>query len=91
MEIKIKDIQDACQEIQDMLVEKNKSYGSSISDPVNVFCNEDIGLLNLIDVRLDDKLSRIKRGNSEGDEDTELDIIGYLILKRIIQKKWINK
>jgi hypothetical protein len=37
-----------------------------------------------INVRIDDKLSRIARGRQDViQEDTELDLIGYLILKRV--------
>ena len=39
--------------------------------------------LEQIDVRLDDKLSRIMSGQGDEDEDVEQDIIGYLILKRV--------
>jgi hypothetical protein len=35
-------------------------------------------------IRIDDKLSRIARGQDAG-EDTELDLIGYLILKRVLR------
>jgi hypothetical protein len=33
-------------------------------------------------VRIDDKMSRLVRGEAAG-EDVELDLIGYLILKRV--------
>ena len=43
-----------------------------------------------IDVCLDDKLSRIARGTNFENEDPELDIIGYLILKRVAKKFQTN-
>jgi hypothetical protein len=38
-------------------------------------------------VRIDDKLKRIKNNNLIIKEDTELDLIGYLILRRILLKE----
>lgn len=77
-------IREECDAIRDFLVEKNTSYGSSFSDPVRIFSNVDP--VQQINVRIDDKLSRIKRGHEFGSEDTELDLIGYLILKRVLVK-----
>jgi len=36
-----------------------------------------------INVRIDDKLSRIARGRDYAGDDTELDLIGYLVLRRV--------
>lgn len=41
----------------------------------------------MINIRMDDKLSRIARGDGSGNEDAELDLLGYLILKRAIKKQ----
>jgi hypothetical protein len=38
-------------------------------------------------VRIDDKLSRIARGHEFENDDTVLDLIGYLILLRVAQGK----
>lgn len=67
-----------CNNLRDMLIEKNKSYGNSALDPVRVFSSADTE--EQIKVRLDDKLSRIKRGNNNFNEDTVQDLQGYLIL-----------
>ena len=72
-----------CDEIKDLLIMKNKAYGNSAADPVRIFSRVDA--IEQINVRIDDKLSRIARGEQAG-EDTELDLIGYLILKRAIVK-----
>lgn len=66
-----------------MLIKKNEAYGDSAANPLRVFSRADT--LEALNVRIDDKLSRIARG-SDDDEDTELDLIGYLILKRAIKK-----
>ena len=78
-------IREVCQEVADFLVAKNRAYGDSASDPVRVFSKVDA--LEQINVRIDDKLSRIARGNEFDGDDTELDLIGYLILKRAIKQK----
>ena len=68
-------------QICDVLLAKNAAYGDSALQPLRIFSRaNDTEQLN---VRLDDKLSRIARGDGSGDEDAEFDIIGYLILKRI--------
>jgi hypothetical protein len=64
-----------------MLIAKNQAYGNSFSDPVRIFskATPEDGL----NIRIDDKLSRIARGQNAG-EDAILDLIGYLILKRVL-------
>jgi len=71
-----------CDEVKELLLKKNAAYGNSAGDPVRIFSNLDA--IEQIHVRIDDKLSRIARGKEYGAEDTELDLIGYLILKRVI-------
>lgn len=67
-------------EVGDMLKRKNRAYGNSALEPLRVFSrSSDVEQLN---VRIDDKLSRILRGAAD-DEDVELDLIGYLVIKRI--------
>ena len=78
-------IQEVCDEIKALLLEKNRAYGNSAADPVRIFSKADV--IEQINVRLDDKLSRIARGAEYPGDDTELDLIGYLILKRAIQRK----
>jgi hypothetical protein len=71
-----------CNEIRDLLVEKNKDYGDSALDPDNIFSKLDSA--QAICARIDDKLSRIKNvGLDEKTEDTLDDLIGYLILLKI--------
>ena len=70
-----------CDQIKDMLIEKNKSYGDSALDPIRVFSKSDT--VEQIKVRIDDKISRISRGTEfYGDNDID-DLIGYLILYKI--------
>lgn len=77
------EIKKVCAEIEALLIAKNEAYGNSAADPVRIFSKVDA--LEQINVRIDDKLSRIARGNEFDGDDTELDLIGYLILKRVIK------
>ena len=73
-------------EIQDLLIAKNQKYGNSALEPLGVFSKLDSkeGLL----IRIDDKLKRIKNGSLEkDDEDVVNDLIGYLVLLKIINSK----
>ncbi|MCK5604628.1 hypothetical protein KAR91_22255 [Candidatus Pacearchaeota archaeon] len=74
-------ITEVCDEIKQLLIEKNRKYGNSALDPVRIFSKANT--IEQLNVRLDDKLSRIKSAQGDEDEDVETDIIGYLILKRV--------
>ena len=77
-----KQIRDLGQEVIDLLVEKNKAYGSSALEPLGIFA-QGTAVDNLC-ARIDDKLARIKnRGLNDNTEDTLKDLIGYLILLHI--------
>jgi len=79
------EIVEECNAIAEMLCEKNRKYGDSALNPVRVFSRCDA--LEQINVRLDDKLSRLRSGQGDDTEDAELDLIGYLILKRIAKRR----
>jgi hypothetical protein len=73
-------------EIEDMLIDKNEKYGDSALNPVRIFSKADPR--EQIRVRLDDKLSRLVRGNHiNEDEDVAQDIIGYFILDEILKRR----
>jgi len=75
-----------CNEIRDMLIAKNQAYGNSFADPVGIFAGS-MHPMDQLNVRIDDKLKRIKNGDPDfNGEDPELDIIGYLILKRVLRR-----
>jgi hypothetical protein len=77
-------IAQVCDEIKEMLIAKNKSYGDSALNPVRIFATSDS--VEQLHVRIDDKLSRITRGGSYiGDNDID-DLIGYLILLKIARE-----
>jgi len=65
------------------LKDKNKKYGSSIMKPLGIFHKGTT--IEAINARIDDKLARIK--NQSTDEDAELDLLGYLLWKRVLIKQ----
>ena len=77
-----------CDAVKQLLIEKNKEYGASVFHPIGVFSAA--VAQDQIDVRIDDKLKRIQTvrtlDETKVHEDTELDLIGYLILKRVARK-----
>jgi len=75
-----KDLNFVLAEIRDMLLTKNAAYGNSVLEPKRIFSK--VSNIEQINVRIDDKLSRIATG-TDNTEDSELDLLGYLILKRI--------
>ena len=77
------DICTVCDEIKELLLEKNKRYGDAALNPVRIFskCNSAEAIL----VRMDDKLSRIRTSDPEDTEDAYLDLLGYLVLYRVSQ------
>jgi hypothetical protein len=73
-------IASVCDELREMLLAKNDAYGNSALDPIRCFSK--VSMVEQLNVRLDDKLSRLMRGSAAG-EDVELDLMGYLVLKRV--------
>lgn len=76
-------IEQECDSIKALLLAKNRAYGNSALDPVRIFSKSDP--IEQIRVRIDDKLSRLSRGSSAG-EDVEQDLLGYLVLLRVARK-----
>ena len=78
------DIVQICDDIKNMLLEKNKKYGNSALDPKRIFSKASAE--EQILVRIDDKLSRVSNQNTNEDEDVINDLIGYLILLKIARE-----
>lgn len=70
--------------IATLLIAKNKAYGDSALNPVRIFSKA--SRIEQLNVRIDDKISRIQRGTDFGDEDTVRDLIGYLVLRLIAEE-----
>lgn len=68
-----------CKKLEQLLLEKNKAYGSSALFPLGVFSKGDA--VESLCARMDDKLMRIKNsGINDTTEDTLSDLAGYIIL-----------
>jgi len=72
-------------EITEMLIAKNQKYGNSAIEPLGIF--SELTPEEGLKVRIDDKLKRIKNGSLDNDdEDVINDLIGYLVLLKILHK-----
>lgn len=71
MENKFKEITSS---IADLLEYKNKKYGNSALNPINIFNGK-----SKVGQRVDDKLSRIQNSDKLAKNDI-VDLIGYLVL-----------
>jgi hypothetical protein len=78
------EIRTVCQELANFLLEKNRKYGNSAIEPVRIFSRADP--IEQINVRLDDKLARIRNRQDDEDEDVEMDLLGYLVLKEVARR-----
>lgn len=67
-----------------LLRTKNAAYGDSIGNPVSVFAKADAA--TLLRARIDDKLSRVARGQEAG-EDVLRDLVGYLALLSVVERQ----
>jgi len=75
------EIKNVCSGVTELLISKNKKYGNSALEPRRIFSKA--SPIEQINVRIDDKLSRIANRQSDEDEDVEKDLIGYLVLKQV--------
>lgn len=78
-----KKIKEICDEIAELLIDKNKKYGNSALEPKNIFYKGNAE--NSILIRLDDKIGRITNNNGEIRTNDIVDIIGYLVLLLIFK------
>lgn len=79
------EITQVCDNIKNMLLEKNMKYGDSALNPVRVMSKSDS--VEQIKVRIDDKLSRLSQGHLDDDEDVINDLIGYFVLLKIAKQR----
>lgn len=77
-------ISTVCQEVADLLIEKNRKYGNSAFEPVRLFSKADP--VEAIKVRIDDKLSRLRNEQDDEDEDVVKDLMGYLVLLQVAKR-----
>lgn len=79
-------IRKVCRQVEEMLIDKNTAYGDSAIHPLRIFSSA--SAREQLYVRLDDKLSRIKRGEDTDKvpENERLDAVGYLILDLVLDE-----
>ena len=77
-------ISKVCDDVKDMLLEKNRKYGDSALNPIRIFSKSDT--VEQIKVRIDDKLNRFKNMQEDDTEDVINDLIGYLILLKVAEE-----
>jgi hypothetical protein len=75
------DIATICDQLKELLLEKNRKYGDSALNPVRVFSKA--SPIEQIKVRLDDKLSRLRNQQEDEDEDVLTDLVGYIVLYKV--------
>ena len=82
-----KEIRQVMDEVTELVLSKNRQYGDSALDPINIFAKGDA--TQLIRVRIDDKLNRLIQGDDsiEADEDIVKDLMGYLCLLLIAMRR----
>ena len=76
-------ISKVCDDVKDMLIEKNRKYGDSALNPIRIFAKSDT--VEQLKVRIDDKLNRFKNMQEDDTEDVINDLIGYLILLKVAE------
>ena len=84
-------ISGVCDDIKELLINKNRKYGNSALKPCRVFSKA--SAVEQLLVRIDDKLNRIMQsaGLLADDEDVVNDLIGYLVLLKIGMNDEKNK
>ena len=82
-----KEIENVTKEINKLLQEKNKRYGNSALNPLGIFNKNDA--TSGIQIRLDDKLMRIKNNSGDLRKNDIADIMGYLVLL-CVSKGWLD-
>ncbi len=82
-----KAILDVCKKDAEFVIGKNRAYGNSALDPVRIFSSA--STIEQLNVRIDDKLSRIMRGTETNriPEDVRKDLRGYFILLEIAERR----
>lgn len=80
-------ITSTCDSVKQLLLDKNAKYGNSALEPCRIFSKA--STTEQLLVRIDDKLNRIQKGVGlvANDEDVIMDLIGYLILLKIVLKQ----
>ena len=79
------DIVKVTQALTRVLLEKNRAYGDSATNPLRIFSKVDAG--TGIRLRIDDKLARITNSDALRQNDV-CDLMGYLVLL-CVENGWV--
>ena len=79
------DIAATCDGLKELLLEKNRRYGDAALSPLRIFSKADT--VEQLKCRLDDKLSRLANQQNDEDEDVLTDLLGYIVLLKIAQRR----
>jgi len=77
-------IKGECDKLCNFLQAKNRSYGNSVAEPVRVFSKASPA--EQMAVRMDDKLSRMLKGKEYPGDNDKYDLMGYLLLERVVER-----
>jgi hypothetical protein len=75
-----------CEQLAEFLCEKNTSYGGPVFKDVHLM-GRTVSKEDLILARISDKIKRIQGGKEYAQDDSALDLCGYLVLYSIICNK----
>ena len=75
-------IKQKCDEIRDLLLEKNRSYGNSVFDKGVLF---EVEPMYAIQARINDKINRMKSKSNYLSENDLMDLTGYFILLQVLR------
>jgi len=81
-------IKEKCDQIRDLLIAKNNSYGNAVFDKGVLF---DVDPMYAIQARINDKLNRMKNKNSFLSDNDLMDVTGYFILLQVLKDKMDDK
>lgn len=81
----IEDLDIVLNDIRTLLIEKNRKYGDSALSPSRIFSRA--SSKEQLKVRIDDKLTRLANQEPDEDEDVIFDLLGYLVIYKIAEKR----
>ena len=73
-----------CDEFKTFLTGKNTAYNGAFAQDVK-YGGSTIAAMDTINVRITDKIRRLQSGNTYAGDNDEEDLLGYLILKKVLK------
>jgi len=82
------EIRRECEKLADLLCQKNRQYGDAALNPIRIFSKA--SAVEQLFCRIDDKITRLKNQQPDDTEDTVTDLLGYLVLLKIAQRRAVK-